>query len=118
MLNMDQSLDWSFSGNIGALGLPGRSGRVDVSETNWDAIVGLKGVATLSEDRRWVLPYYVDVGTGQSKLTWQAFGGIGYSFGWGTTTLAWRYLKYEFDSGAPIEDISLNGPFVGVTFQW
>ncbi len=118
MLSMEQTLDWSFNGNIGALGLPGRSGSAQVDETNWDAIVGLKGVATLSADRRWVLPYYVDVGTGDSKLTWQAMAGVGYSFDWGTTTLAWRYLDYEFDSDVGVQDISLSGPFLGLTFQW
>jgi len=60
----------------------------------------------------------VDVGTGQSRLTWQAMAGIGYSFDWGTTTLAWRYLDYEFDPNAAIQDVSLSGPFLGVTFRW
>jgi hypothetical protein len=118
MLSMEQTLNWSFNGNIGALGLPGRSGSTQVDETNWDAVVGLKGVATLSADRRWVLPYYVDVGTGDSKLTWQAMAGVGYSFDWGTTTLAWRYLDYEFDSDVALQDIGFNGPLIGVTFQW
>ena len=118
MLSMEQTLDWSFNGNIGALGLPGRSGSTQVDETNRDAIVGVKGIATLSADRRWVLPYYVDVGTGDSKLTWQAMAGVGYSFDWGTTTLAWRYLDYEFDSDVGVQDMNLSGPFLGVTFQW
>jgi hypothetical protein len=118
MLSLEQKLDWSFNGDIGPLGLPGRSGSAEVDKTYWDAIVGLKGVAGLSADRRWVLPYYVDVGTGQSRLTWQAMAGIGYSFDWGTTTLAWRYLDYEFDPNAAIQDVSLSGPFLGVTFRW
>lgn len=118
MLSLEQKLDWSFNGDIGPLGLPGRSGSAEVDKTYWDAIVGLKGVAGLSADRRWVLPYYVDVGTGQSRLTWQAMAGIGYSFDWGTTTLAWRYLDYEFDPNAAIQDVNLSGPFLGVTFSW
>jgi len=118
MLSLEQKLDWSLNGDIGSLGLPGRSGSVTVDDTYWDAIIGLKGVATLSADRRWVLPYYVDVGTGQSRLTWQAMAGIGYAFDWGTTTLAWRYLDYEFDPNAAIQDVSLSGPLLGVTFRW
>lgn len=118
MLTMDQTLNWTFNGNIGSLGLPGRSGRAEVSATNWDAIVGLKGVASLSGDGRWILPYYVDVGTGESKLTWQAFAAVGYKFNWGATTLGWRYLDYQFDSSEPIADINFSGPFVGATFQW
>jgi hypothetical protein len=118
MVDITQKLDWSFNGNIGSLGLPGRSGSGEVDATNWDAIIGLKGVAILSGDRRWVLPYYVDVGAGESSFTWQAMAGIGYSFNWGTTVLAWRYLDYEFKSDAPIDNIDFSGPFLGVTFQW
>ncbi len=117
MLSVEQQFDWTFNGNIGSLGLPGRSGSQGVDETNWDAIVGLKGSVVLSADRRWVLPYYVDVGTGDSDLTWQAMAGIGYAFDWGTVTVAWRYLDYQFND-SPIEEMSLNGGLVGLTFRW
>ena len=33
MLSMEQTLNWSFNGNIGALGLPGRSGSTQIDET-------------------------------------------------------------------------------------
>jgi hypothetical protein len=118
MLYMKQTLDWAFNGNIGSLGLPGASGRSQVDDTNWDVVVGLKGVATISDDRRWVLPYYLDIGAGQSKFTWQALAGVGYSFDWGTATLAWRYLDYEFKSDAPIEDMNFSGPLLGVSFKF
>jgi hypothetical protein len=118
MLYIKQTLDWAFSGSIGSLGLPGASGRAEVDDTNWDAVVGLKGVATISDDRRWVLPYYLDIGAGQSKFTWQALAGVGYSFDWGTATLAWRYLEYEFKSDAAIEDMNFSGPLLGVSFKF
>jgi len=118
MVYLKQTLDWGLSGSIAGTGLPGRSGRSQIDATNWDAIVGLKGVARLSADGRWVLPYYLDIGTGQSKFTWQALGGVGYSFDWGTTTLAWRYLDYQFKSSAPMENINFSGPFLGVAFRW
>jgi hypothetical protein len=117
MLSVEQQFDWTFNGNIASLGLPGRSGSRGVDETNWDAIVGLKGSVALSADRRWVLPYYVDVGTGDSDLTWQAMAGIGYAFDWGTVTVAWRYLDYQFND-SPIEEMNLNGGLVGLTFRW
>jgi len=117
MLDLKQTLNWSLAGNIGAIGLPGRSGKSEASLTNWDAVVGAKGVAALSADGRWVVPYYVDVGTGQSKLTWQAFAGLGYRFDWGTTTLGWRYFDYRFKDSA-VEDLNFNGAFIGLTFQW
>jgi hypothetical protein len=118
MVDLTETLDWGLNGNIGSIGLPGRGGRAELSQTNWDAIVGLKGLATLGAERRWVLPYYVDVGTGQSKLTWQALAGVGYAFDWATLTAAWRHLEYDFDSDKNLKDIRFSGPFVGLTFRW
>ena len=34
-------------------------------------------------NREWFVPYYADIGTGQSDFTWQAIGGIGYAFSGG-----------------------------------
>jgi hypothetical protein len=58
------------------------------------------------------------VGTGQSDLTWQAIGGLGYSFHWGDVIVAWRYLDYNMKSGSKIESINFNGPALGVAFRW
>ena len=118
MIDVQQTLNWGFSGNIGSLGLPGASGRSEAEQTNWDAVIGVKGVARLTGDGRWVLPYYLDIGTGESNFTWQALAGVGYSFGWGTVTAAWRYLDYDFKSGAAIENMNFSGPLIGLTFQW
>ena len=68
--------------------------------------------------REWFVPWYVDVGTGQTDLTWQAIGGLGYSFKWGEVIGVWRYMDYNFKSGAPIEKLTLNGPAIGVAFHW
>jgi len=118
MVDLKETLDWGLNGDIGPIGLPGRSGRAELSQTNWDAIVGLKGLATLGTERRWVVPYYVDIGTGQSKFTWQALAGVGYSFDWATVTAAWRHLEYDFDSDKNLKDIRFSGPFFGLTFRW
>jgi hypothetical protein len=118
MLDAKQSLGWDLAGNVGSVGLPGRSGSSEVSLTNWDAIVGVKGRANFGDERKWFLPYYLDVGTGQSKFTWQGVLGIGYEFSWGSVLGVWRYLDYEFDSGSPIDHISFNGPAIGVNFRW
>ena len=64
------------------------------------------------------MPYYVDVGTGDSDLTWQGIVGIGYAFSWGEVIAAWRYLDYDFKSGQKIESVNLNGPAIGVAFHW
>ena len=46
-------------------------GDVKISDSGdvWDGIVGLRGNVKL--DKYWYLPYYFDVGTGASDLTWQ-----------------------------------------------
>jgi hypothetical protein len=113
-----QTLDWTLTGSAGATALPAVSGRSEVSDTAWDAIAGVTGVVRIGADRRWVVPYYIDVGAGQSKLTWQAAIGLGYAFDWGTVTGAWRYLDYEYKAGYPLESMTLSGPYFGLTFRW
>lgn len=118
MIDVQQTLGWDFSGNIGSLGLPARTGSKEVTATNWDAIIGVKGRASFGDERKWFVPYYLDIGTGQSKFTWQGIVGVGYAFSWGSIVGAWRYLDYEFDSGTSIENINFNGPAIGVVFRW
>jgi len=118
LLDMDQTLGWSFSGTIGESAFPPRSGSANVTVSNWDGVVGVKGRASFGADHKWFVPYYLDVGTGQSKFTWQAIAGIGYEFGWGSVVGAWRYLGYDMKSGKPIESLHFSGPAIGVMFRW
>jgi len=96
---------------------PGQSRTLSDSLTAWDGIVGLKGHASLGE--RWFLPYYVDIGAGQSKLTWQAAAGIGFRAGqvW-DLALVYRHLEWDLDSTRLIDDINFSGPTLGVIFRW
>ena len=96
---------------------PGQSRTISESLTAWDGIVGLKGQASLGE--RWYLPYYVDVGAGDSKLTWQATAGIGYRAGrvW-NLALVYRHLEWDHDSTLVIDEINFSGPTLGVIFRW
>ena len=45
----------------------------------------------------WSIPYYLDVGTGSSSLTWQGMLGIAYSYKWfcGATLALLRHLYYD-----------------------
>ncbi len=117
LLDLETTLGYQFTGNIGALPLAA-SGSSRVTESFWDGIVGVKGRLSFGDDRKWFVPYYLDVGTGQSDLTWQALVGVGYDFHWGAVTAAYRYLDYEFKTGQPVEDLNLSGPAIGVTFRW
>jgi hypothetical protein len=117
-LDIKQTLAWNLSGNIGAIPLPGRAGNREQSETNWDGIVGVKGRYAFTADRKWFVPYYLDIGAGDSKLTWQAIGGVGYAFSWGEVIGAWRYLDYQMKSGRPIESVNFSGPAIAAVFHW
>lgn len=118
LLDLKEHLGFQLSGDIGPLPLPGRSGDGDLSKSVWDGIVGVKGHFAMSADRKWFLPYYLDVGTGQSHLTWQGIGGIGYTYSWGTLTAVWRYMDYKGKSGEAIDTLSFSGPMFGVSFHW
>ena len=118
MLDMDQTLGWQVSGNVGPIALPDRAGSRGVGLTNWDAIAGVKGRAAFGDGGKWFVPYWVDVGAGQSKLTWQAMTGVGYSFGWGDVVGAWRYIDYEMKSGKPVESVNFSGPAIAAVFRW
>ncbi len=118
MLDIQQKLNWQLSGNVGPIALPDRSGARSVDMRNWDAIIGAKGRATFGERRQWFLPYYLDVGAGDSKLTWQAMVGVGYTFGWGDLVGVWRYVDYQMKSGKPIESMNFNGPAIAAAFRW
>jgi len=82
----------------------------------WDGIVGIKGQVNLND--KWYLPYYADVGTGQSDLTWQAAAGVGYKFKWGDVSLIYRYLDYEFKSDYLLDDLTAKGTQVGAKFYF
>jgi len=96
---------------------PGLSRTISDSLTTWDGIIGLKGYASLGE--RWFMPNYVDIGAGDSELTWQATAGIGYRAGrvW-DLALVYRHLEWDFDSTRLIDDINFSGPTLGVIFRW
>jgi len=118
MLYVKPTLGFSITGDLGPVVLPGRNGSKEVSETVWDGIVGVKGRYTFGDERKWFVPFYLDVGTGQTKLTWQGAAGVGYAYHWGEVVAMYRYLDWNAKSGKPIEDLNLGGPMIGVTFRW
>ena len=116
--SIETKLQWEFTGDFGSVAPPPRTGNGNSTSDLLDGIVGVRGHFAFGQEHQWVIPYYLDVGTGDSDTTWQALLGLGYAFGWGDVSVAWRYLDYDLKSDAPIADLSLNGPAVGVTFRW
>ncbi len=118
MVDMKQTLKWTFNGTIEDFPLPESSGSSVVSGTTWDAIIGLTGYTVVGDSGNWFIPYYLDVGAGDSDLTWQAMTGVGYKFGWGAVNLTYRYLDYDPSSDSSVTGLTFSGPMLGATFQW
>jgi len=89
-LNMDLNFNYSV------FPIPAE---VDFSRSlnKWDGIVGIKGQVDLSDDRRWFMPYYADIGAGSNNWTWMAMLGTGYRFDLCDLTLGVRSLSYNFN---------------------
>src|SRR6266536_146456 len=118
MLYIKPTLGYSITGALGPIVIPGRDGSKAISETLWDAIIGIKGRYAFGDNREWFVPFYLDVGTGATKLTWQGVAGVGYAFPWGDVTATWRYLDWNAKSGKPIADLNMGGPMLAVAFHF
>jgi hypothetical protein len=111
-LDLDQTMFLSLQ----SLG-PDQSRTISESLTSFDGIVGRMGNVALGVG--WFLPYYVDVGAGDSKFTWQATAGIGYRAGRVVDlALVYRHLEWDFDSPPIVDDINFSGPTLGIIFRW
>lgn len=118
VLDIRPTMTWELSGNVGSIPVIDRAGTREVKEQNWDAVVGARGRARLSEDGKWFVPYHFDAGTGESSFTWQAMTGVGYGFGWGDVVAAWRHTDYRMKAGNAVEELNLNGPAIAAVFRW
>jgi hypothetical protein len=118
LLDTESHLEWTITGDIGSVPVLDQTGDRRTRLQNVDAILGCKGRISFGDQQLWFLPYYLDVGTGESDLTWQAMAGLGYSLGWGEVLVALRYLDYDMSAGSPIKELTFNGPAVAVSFRW
>lgn len=92
------------------------SGREKESGSNWDFIVGARGKTDLTE--KWYIHYYADIGTGDSKSTWQALAGINYRFSKVDVTVGYAHMDWDFDDDAMIKDMTMKGPYAGIKFRF
>jgi hypothetical protein len=109
------SADWSVAGTGG---LFSQSGSVAQSLNLYDGIVGVRGVAVLSADGKWILPFEADVGAGNSNWTWQAYAGLGYRFDWGDVVVSFRNLSFDQSAGKTLQGLRMTGPALSATFRW
>jgi hypothetical protein len=117
-IDVEQTLNWNVTGNVGSIPAPGRTGAATAGLSNWDAIIAARGRFAFGAQQAWFVPYYIDLGTGDSDFTWQGVAGLGYAFQWAEMTAVWRYLSYDLSSDNPVKDMSFSGPAIGCTFRW
>jgi hypothetical protein len=117
-LDIEQRVNWVVTGNVGSIPVPDRTGAAEVSLTIWDALIGIRGRFAFGAQNSWFVPYYLDIGTGDSDFTWQGIAGLGYAYRWCEVVAIWRYLYYDLPSGKAIDDMNFSGPAIGVTFRW
>ena len=79
-------------------------------------------ISDLERKARRRIPYfaweYLDAGTGQSDLTWQAAGGVGYRFNCCDVVFVYRHMYWDFKSDSALKDISFSGPALGGVFKF
>ena len=93
---------------------------VDVSEDAWNGIVGFD--ARYQLPRNWHLYGHLDAGTGDTKVTWQALGSVGYHFENWDAFVGYRHVVWDFDEdddfGAVYKDLTVSGPYVGMKYKF
>jgi hypothetical protein len=118
LLEEKVAVDWTLNGNIASIPVIDRAGTVSARDHFVDGIVGIKGRVRIGANQMWFLPYYGDIGTGNSRLTWQLMAGVGYAFGWGELIGGWRHIDYEFRSDSDLNSSNFDGAMLGAAFHW
>jgi hypothetical protein len=86
------------------------------SEDVLDGIIGFQAEVDFKE--LWYCSLYADVGTGDSKKTWQVWPTVGYRFKSVDLLAGYRHLEWESDDGDNIEDLNFSGPMLGFKTQF
>ncbi|WP_373033162.1 outer membrane protein [Sulfurovum sp.] len=89
---------------------------ISASKDFTDFFVGVKGYKNINEN--WYIPYEADIGSGDTELSWQVFAGIGYRYDWGDVKLGYRYLEFDMEDDAVVDDLTLSGAVLGVSIKF
>ena len=108
-LYLKSALSLAASGPLGA------DETVEESTSIWNGLAGLYGKIWLA--KHWYIPYYLDIGTGESDFTWQGEAGINYDWRWGMAGLGYRYLDFDQGTDSWVRGWSLHGFWLGVGFR-
>jgi hypothetical protein len=95
----------------------GGAGRFSGRDNIWNGIAGVRGRIAVGDTGLFV-PYYLDLGAGDSNFTWQAFAGLGYQSGWAGVQLGWRYMSYDQGGSGLVQDMTMSGAYLAVNFSF
>jgi hypothetical protein len=118
LLDVTTGLDYAFSNDFGPFRGPARSGSLTAARDSWDAVVGAKGRFAFGPDRRWLVFSYADVGSGDSKLTWQGSLVVGRKVGRFDMAGGWRHVAYDFAADSALHSLTFDGPVLGASIAW
>jgi hypothetical protein len=112
------NLKWDFTatGNGGIIGIAD-SGKLSRNTHSSDAVIGLRGNWVLG-DGHWYIPYYADIGAGDSEWTTAVSVGVGYLYDWGNIGLVWRDLRYKQGNDDFLRKFDLSGPSFNIGWQF
>lgn len=117
----DVRTDYALSADIaGPRGLGvalSRNGRLSGSQDIWNGIVGARGRVRLG-DSGFFIPYYFDIGTGDSDVTWQVFGGVGYQTGPLGVQVGYRHLSFDQGGRDLVQDVSMRGAYLALSYSF
>jgi hypothetical protein len=116
---IESDVDWDLSGKITGPG-PGqsfaRSGSFTQDADAWNGVGGIRGQIRLGAGN-WFIPFYGDIGAGDSDLTWSVYSALGYSFN-DRFGMMMGYRHMEWDGDDRIQNLSLSGPIIGARFNF
>jgi hypothetical protein len=109
-LSIAGDLDLAVASPLGRI-----AGALDGTNRWWDGVIGISGRYNLT--KHWSVPFLADVGTGDSRLTWQALAAVAYRFDSVDVAFGYRHLAWDFKGGAAIESLFVTGPYLAVKFS-
>jgi opacity protein-like surface antigen len=134
LLIASAAASWRFHDAAGSYaeafgGLRGFDVEVDVDDAGtgsrsasarWvDPILGLRGALDFAE--RWSLSGLGDIGgfSAGSDLNYQVYGGLSYAFSEKLlATIGYRYMKIDYDDERLDIDVDIEGPVIGLTYNF
>lgn len=90
--------------------------RFDTEDNLTDATFGLRGHYSFTP--RWSTPFIVDVGTGSTEISLQAFTAAEYTWGASSVTAGYRYMKWRLDDSDFLEEVIYEGPVVAYSYRF